>query len=308
VAKFGYTGQRNLAAIGLMDYDARFYSPTLMRFLQPDMIVSSPENPQTWNRFSYVRNNPCRYSDPNGFSESPICYIYRYEKVYYGSSTYYRQVRYEVPCTTTSTPTYTPTIPNTASPTSTPTVPNTNTPTYTPTVTASATATATATGLATATQTYTPTMTATATFTPTPYGYISPSGDFSDVFNIFGDILDITEGILNGSNNNSIPVPKALGPVLDIAPAFFEPDLDVDQRVARGVVYGLEGGVTSWATVELAAYGCAAGASIGGPIGCVVGGGLAGLVVAMAGNKATDEINDILFPKYLDPILDDLFR
>jgi RHS repeat-associated protein len=63
---FGYTGQRNLEDIGLMDYDARFYSPTLGRFLQPDTIVPEPGNPQAWNRYSYVNNNPLIYTDPTG--------------------------------------------------------------------------------------------------------------------------------------------------------------------------------------------------------------------------------------------------
>ena len=53
---FGYTGQRNLDNLGLMDYKARFYDPTIGRFIQPDTIVSHPVNPQTWNRYSYVSN------------------------------------------------------------------------------------------------------------------------------------------------------------------------------------------------------------------------------------------------------------
>jgi RHS repeat-associated protein len=63
---FGYTGQRNLGDMGLMDYKARFYSPTLMRFIQPDTIVPNPLKPQSFNRFSYVNNNPTGYVDPTG--------------------------------------------------------------------------------------------------------------------------------------------------------------------------------------------------------------------------------------------------
>jgi len=64
---YGYTGQRNLDEdIGLMDYKARFYSPVLNRFIQPDSIVPNPANPQAWNRFSYVVNSPINFNDPSG--------------------------------------------------------------------------------------------------------------------------------------------------------------------------------------------------------------------------------------------------
>jgi len=65
---FGYTGQRQLDAGmgGLMDYKARFYSPYLNRFTQPDTLIPGMFNPQNVNRYSYVRNNPIKYTDPSG--------------------------------------------------------------------------------------------------------------------------------------------------------------------------------------------------------------------------------------------------
>jgi RHS repeat-associated protein len=63
---FGYTGQRALPEMGLMDYRARFYDALLMRFIQPDSIVPIPGNPQTFNRYSYVGNSPINFSDPSG--------------------------------------------------------------------------------------------------------------------------------------------------------------------------------------------------------------------------------------------------
>ena len=65
VTDLSYTGQRDLG-MGLMDYKARFYSPTLGRFTQPDAIVPHISNPQTWNRYSYVMNSPILYNDPTG--------------------------------------------------------------------------------------------------------------------------------------------------------------------------------------------------------------------------------------------------
>jgi len=49
-----------------MDYKARFYSPALGRFVQPDSIIPNPANPQSWNRFSYVLNSPIIFNDPTG--------------------------------------------------------------------------------------------------------------------------------------------------------------------------------------------------------------------------------------------------
>jgi RHS repeat-associated protein len=63
---YAYTGQRDVADIGLMDYKARYYDASLGRFIQPDSIVPEPWNPQNLNRYSYVFNEPLRYNDPSG--------------------------------------------------------------------------------------------------------------------------------------------------------------------------------------------------------------------------------------------------
>ncbi|MFN7964220.1 MAG: hypothetical protein U0V87_00825 [Acidobacteriota bacterium] len=34
------------------------------RFLSPDEVVGNTQDPQTWNRYSYVMNNPMMYTDP----------------------------------------------------------------------------------------------------------------------------------------------------------------------------------------------------------------------------------------------------
>jgi RHS repeat-associated protein len=62
----GYTGQRALGDLGLMDYHARFYDAAIGRFAQPDSIIPSTEDPQSFNRFSYVIDNPLMYTDPTG--------------------------------------------------------------------------------------------------------------------------------------------------------------------------------------------------------------------------------------------------
>jgi RHS repeat-associated protein len=72
---FGYTGQRLLDSGmgGIMDYKARFYSPYLNRFLQPDSIIPNPANPQNWNRYSYVYNRPLNFNDPSGHDADYFC-------------------------------------------------------------------------------------------------------------------------------------------------------------------------------------------------------------------------------------------
>jgi RHS repeat-associated protein len=61
-----FTGQRELAELGIYHYGARFYSPYINRFLSADSIVPGVANPQSLNRYSYVLNNPLRYTDPTG--------------------------------------------------------------------------------------------------------------------------------------------------------------------------------------------------------------------------------------------------
>jgi RHS repeat-associated protein len=61
-----FTGQRWEQGLGLYDYRARFYDPTLGRFLQPDPLVPELGNPQALNRYAYVYSNPLRYTDPSG--------------------------------------------------------------------------------------------------------------------------------------------------------------------------------------------------------------------------------------------------
>lgn len=49
------------------DYNhARYQSSTLGRFLSPDVLGGKPEDPQTWNRYAYARNNPLKFVDPDG--------------------------------------------------------------------------------------------------------------------------------------------------------------------------------------------------------------------------------------------------
>lgn len=65
-SKFQYTGQEKDPETALNYYNARYYNPVNRHFTQPDDITPNIYNPQTLNRYSYVTNNPLRYTDPTG--------------------------------------------------------------------------------------------------------------------------------------------------------------------------------------------------------------------------------------------------
>ena len=64
----GYTGHEHLTKLGLIHMNGRVYDPKLARFLSADPIIQFSKNIQSYNRFSYVLNNPMSYTDPSGFS------------------------------------------------------------------------------------------------------------------------------------------------------------------------------------------------------------------------------------------------
>jgi len=51
--------------------------------LQPDSIIPNPANPQSWNRYSYVENDPINYSDTSGHFK---CKNESYNAAYNGSN------------------------------------------------------------------------------------------------------------------------------------------------------------------------------------------------------------------------------
>jgi RHS repeat-associated protein len=67
---YTFTGQySNTADFGWMYYKARWYDPSLGRFGQADTIIPKKGSPQSWDRYSYVKNNPILYNDPSGHCE-----------------------------------------------------------------------------------------------------------------------------------------------------------------------------------------------------------------------------------------------
>jgi RHS repeat-associated protein len=70
VTNYKYTGQELDPGTGLYYYGARYYDTALGRFVSPDSIVPDPFNPQAFNRYAYVLNNPMIYTDPTGHETS----------------------------------------------------------------------------------------------------------------------------------------------------------------------------------------------------------------------------------------------
>ena len=68
-----FTGYERDNEINLDYAQARYYNSQHARFTTTDPLLASgrPADPQTWNRFIYVINNPLRYTDPTGLCEAP---------------------------------------------------------------------------------------------------------------------------------------------------------------------------------------------------------------------------------------------
>ena len=65
----GYTYQEQLDNVELVHMNGRVYDPTIGRFISADPVIQAPFNTQSFNRYTYVFNNPLRGIDPTGFDK-----------------------------------------------------------------------------------------------------------------------------------------------------------------------------------------------------------------------------------------------
>ena len=63
-----FTGKERDTETGLDYFMARYFSSAQGRFTSPDPLLASARltDPQTWNRYAYVRNDPVNMIDPDG--------------------------------------------------------------------------------------------------------------------------------------------------------------------------------------------------------------------------------------------------
>ena len=52
--------------MGFIHMNGRVYGPQIGIFLGADPYTQVPYNTQSYNRYSYVMNNPLKYTDPSG--------------------------------------------------------------------------------------------------------------------------------------------------------------------------------------------------------------------------------------------------
>lgn len=69
----GYTGQEMMDSFCLENMNARIYDPALGRFLSADPVVGYPTLGQSFNRYSYVLNDPLTLTDPTGLAPGIYC-------------------------------------------------------------------------------------------------------------------------------------------------------------------------------------------------------------------------------------------
>lgn len=65
---YKFTGKEYDSESGLDNFGARYYASTMGRFMVPDKPFNDQASgdPQSWNMYSYVRNNPLKNTDPTG--------------------------------------------------------------------------------------------------------------------------------------------------------------------------------------------------------------------------------------------------
>lgn len=71
----GFTGHEHHDEFGIINMNNRMYDPVIARMMGADNYVQSLYFSQSYNRYSYVWNNPMSYTDPSGDIAIPLLVI-----------------------------------------------------------------------------------------------------------------------------------------------------------------------------------------------------------------------------------------
>lgn len=71
--RYKFTGKERDSESSLDYFGARYNASSLGRFMSPDPIGGHNEDPQTLNRYAYVRNSPLSLTDPTGLDFYLTC-------------------------------------------------------------------------------------------------------------------------------------------------------------------------------------------------------------------------------------------
>jgi RHS repeat-associated protein len=96
-----FTGKERDSESGLDNFETRYFGSSFGRFMSPDAAniagdLDESGNPQSWNAYAYVRNNPVNAVDPNGedcvyagdFKNSGTVLVERGDHCSYASGSY----------------------------------------------------------------------------------------------------------------------------------------------------------------------------------------------------------------------------
>jgi len=63
-----FTGHESIEdSNGLVHMNGKVYDNSIGRFISADPFIQAPHNSQSYNRYTYVMNNPINATDPNGY-------------------------------------------------------------------------------------------------------------------------------------------------------------------------------------------------------------------------------------------------
>ncbi len=67
ITTHGFTDHEHIDSMGLIHMNGRVYDPVIARFISADPFIQERLNSQSYNRYSYIMNNPLSGTDPSGY-------------------------------------------------------------------------------------------------------------------------------------------------------------------------------------------------------------------------------------------------